>query len=144
MNTLMMFARAGGECCQPPSPRLPRSRCENVAITNTDYQFAYAKATADQLEIGNIGIGNTSTMATLNKMFARIVAGRFLDRINKINMILAWRTGDTEDGVLAWRTGEAGGRLRLPPDPAEGGPKLSCISCSTCLKNNPVNPVNPV
>ena len=20
------------------------------------------------------------------------------------------------------------------PDPAEGGPKLSCISCSTCLK----------
>ena len=30
------------------------------------------------------------------------------------------------------------------PDPAEGGPKLSCISCSTCLKNNPVNPVNPV
>ena len=30
------------------------------------------------------------------------------------------------------------------PDPAEGGPKLSCISCSTCLKNNLVNPVNPV
>ena len=30
------------------------------------------------------------------------------------------------------------------PDPAEGGPKLSCISCSTCLKNNPVNPVNPI
>jgi hypothetical protein len=27
--------------------------------------------------------------------------------------------------------------------PAEGGPKLSCISCSTCLKNNPVNLVNP-
>ena len=45
---------------------------------------------------------------------------------------------------LAWRTGEAGGRLGLPPNPAEGGPKLSCISCSTCLKNNPVNPVNPV
>ena len=129
MNTLMMFARAGGECCQPTSPRLRRSRCENVAITNTDYQFAYATATADQLEIGNIGIGNTSTMATLNKIFARAVAGRLLDRINRI---------------LAWRTGESGGRLGLPPDPAEGGPKLSCISCSTCLKNNPVNPVNPV
>ena len=58
--------------------------------------------------------------------------GKVFDRINKINRFLAWRTG------------EAGGRLGLPPDPAEGGPKLSCISCSTCLKNNPVNPVNPV
>ena len=29
---------------------------------------------------------------------ARIVAGRFLDRINRIDRILAWRTGDTEDG----------------------------------------------
>ena len=37
------------------------------------------------------------------KMFARIVAGRVLDRINKINRILAWRTGET------------GGRLGLPP-----------------------------
>ena len=33
------------------------------------------------------------------KMFERAVAGSFLDRINKINRILAWRTG------------EAGGRL---------------------------------
>jgi hypothetical protein len=41
-------------------------------------------------------------------------AGRFLDRINMINRILAWRTGDTEDRVLAWRTGEAGGKLGLP------------------------------
>ena len=34
----------------------------------------------------------------MRKIFARAVAGRFLDRINKINRILAWRTGDTEDG----------------------------------------------
>ena len=27
-------------------------------------------------------------------------AEEFLDRINKINRILAWRTGDTEDGVF--------------------------------------------
>ena len=27
------------------------------------------------VEIGNIGIGNTSTMATLNKIFVRAVAG---------------------------------------------------------------------
>ena len=32
-------------------------------------------------------------------MFAQAVVGRFSDRINKINRILAWRTG------------EAGGRL---------------------------------
>ena len=81
----MMIAWAGEECCQPPSPRLRRSRCDNgasltakahgaAAVTNSNFQFAYAKATADKLEIGNIGIGNTSTMATFNKMFARAVA----------------------------------------------------------------------
>jgi len=47
------------KCCQ----------CENVASTKSNFQFAYAKATADKLEIGNIGIGNTSTMATFTKMF---------------------------------------------------------------------------
>ena len=51
MNTQMMFARAGEECCQ----------CENVAITNTNFQ----------LDTGNIGTGNTCTLATFNKMFAR-------------------------------------------------------------------------
>ena len=45
MNTRMVFARAGGECYQ----------CENVAKSNTNYQ----------LDTGNIGIGNTCTMATL-------------------------------------------------------------------------------
>ena len=40
------------ECCQ----------CENVASTKSNSQFAYAKDTADKL-----GIGNASTMATLNK-----------------------------------------------------------------------------
>ena len=80
MNTWMMFVRAGEECCQPPSPRLRRSRCGNVAslttkalnaaaVTNANSQFAYAKATADKLETGN-----TSTMATFTKMFARAVA----------------------------------------------------------------------
>jgi hypothetical protein len=29
-----------------------------------------------------------------------IILKMFLDRINKINRILAWRTGDTEDGVF--------------------------------------------
>jgi ribose 5-phosphate isomerase len=50
----MVFARAiveGEECCQ----------CENVASANANYQ----------LETGNIGIGNTSTMATFTKMSAR-------------------------------------------------------------------------
>ena len=42
------------ECCQ----------CENVASTNSNFQ----------LETGNIGIGNTSTLATFSKMFARAVA----------------------------------------------------------------------
>ena len=35
-------------------------------------------------------------------MFARAVAGRFLDRIYRI------------DRILAWRTGEEGGRLGIP------------------------------
>ena len=51
------------ECCQ----------CENVASTNTNFQFAYAKATADKLETGNIGIVNTYTMATLVKTPTRRV-----------------------------------------------------------------------
>ncbi len=34
----------------------------------------------------------------MRMMFARGAAGRFFDRINMINRILAWRTGDTEDG----------------------------------------------
>ena len=38
LNTRMMFARVVGECCQPPSPRLRRSRCENVAKTNSNCQ----------------------------------------------------------------------------------------------------------
>ena len=55
MNTRMMFARAGDKSCQ----------CENVASTNSN----------SKLEIGNIGIGNNSTMATFSKMFARGIAG---------------------------------------------------------------------
>ena len=55
MNTRMMFARVGGECCQ----------CGNVAKSKSNYQ----------LGTGNIGTGNTCTMATFNKMFARAVAG---------------------------------------------------------------------
>ena len=55
MNTRMMFAWAGGECCQ----------CGNVANAKSNFQ----------LGTGNIGIGNTCTMATFNKMFARAVAG---------------------------------------------------------------------
>ena len=43
------------KCCQ----------CENVAGTSSN----------PQLEVGNIGIGNTSTMATFSKMFARGIAG---------------------------------------------------------------------
>ena len=74
MNTRMMFARAEDKCCQPPSPRLRRSGCGNVAKTNTNSQFASAKATADKLETGNIGIGNSSTMATFYKMFAVLAA----------------------------------------------------------------------
>ena len=80
MNAQMMFTRTEDKCCQPPSLKLRRSGCENVAslttkalnaaaVTNANSQFAYAKATADKLEIGNIGIGNTSTMATFTKMF---------------------------------------------------------------------------
>jgi hypothetical protein len=46
--------------------------------SNANYQFAYAKATADKLEIGNIVIGNNSTMATFTKMFARAEVGTFL------------------------------------------------------------------
>jgi len=36
----------------------------------------------------------------MRMMFARGAAGRFLDRINRIDRILAWRTGDTEDGAF--------------------------------------------
>ena len=45
------------KCCQ----------YENVASTKSNFQFAYAKATADKLEIGN-----TSTMATI---FTRYLHG---------------------------------------------------------------------
>ena len=44
-----MFAWGENKCCQ----------CENVASINANYQ----------LDTGNIGIGNTSTMATFTKMF---------------------------------------------------------------------------
>ena len=72
----MMFARAGEECCQPPSPRLWRSRCDNVASLTAKAHGAAAVINANfQLETGNIGIGNTSTMATFSKMFARGIAG---------------------------------------------------------------------
>ena len=43
------------KCCQ----------CENVASANTNAQSADAKDMAVKLENGNIGIGNTSTLATL-------------------------------------------------------------------------------
>ena len=65
MNARMMFARAGGECCQ----------CGNVANTKSNSQFSGDKAAADQLETGNIGTGNTSTMATLNKLPAALKHG---------------------------------------------------------------------
>ena len=48
MNARMMFARAGGECCQ----------WENVVKSNTNFQYAYDEAAADRLGTGNIGIGN--------------------------------------------------------------------------------------
>ena len=60
MNARMMFARAGGECCQ----------CGNVANTKSNSQFSGDKAAADQLETGN-----TSTMATLNKLPAALKHG---------------------------------------------------------------------
>ena len=68
MNTRMMFVQTEDKdkCCQ----------CENVAGTSSNPQFIYAKAMVNKLEIGNIGIGNTSTMATLDKMFARAVVGK--------------------------------------------------------------------
>ena len=65
MNARMRFARVHGECCQ----------CGNVASTNTNYQCAYAKAETDKLGIGNIGIGNTSTMATFSRLPAALKHG---------------------------------------------------------------------
>ena len=65
MNTRRMFARVGGECCQ----------CGNVANTNTNCQCAYAKVETDKLGIGNIGIGNTSTMATFSRLPAALKHG---------------------------------------------------------------------
>ena len=85
MNTRMMFARAGNECCQ----------CENVASANSN----------SQLEIGNIGIGNTSTRATLNKMFARIVAGAAMlcfggcGNADAVNCAV-FKVGDSEEAVI--------------------------------------------
>ena len=80
-------------------------------------------------------------------MHVRVVAGKFLDRINRIDRILAWRTGEA-GGILGFLH-PALSRLRRSlrsgyPDSAEGGPKLFCISCTTLLENNLVNPVNPV
>ena len=61
---------------------------------------------------------------------------------------LAWRTGDTEDGFwpgeqeiqkMVFGLEKRRSRRKTGvaiPDPAEGGPKLSCISCSTCLKKS--------
>jgi len=65
MNTRMMFARGGGECCQ----------CENVANTKSNSQFSGDIAAADQLETGNIGTGNTSTMATFSRLPAALKHG---------------------------------------------------------------------
>ena len=65
MNTRMMLALAGDECCQ----------CGNVAKSNTNFQCAYDKAAADQLGIGNIGIGNTSTIATFSRLPAALKHG---------------------------------------------------------------------
>ena len=65
MNARMMFARAGGECCQ----------CGNVANTKSNSQFSGDKAAADQLGIGNIGTGNTFTMATFSRLPAALKHG---------------------------------------------------------------------
>ena len=65
MNTRMMFARGVVECCQSG----------NVASTNTNCQFDCDRTAADKLGTGNIGIGNTSTMATLNKLPAALIHG---------------------------------------------------------------------
>ena len=65
MNARMMFARAGGECCQ----------WENVVKSNTNFQYAYDEAAADKLETGNIGTGNTFTMATFSRLPAALKHG---------------------------------------------------------------------
>ena len=65
MNTRMMVVRAGGECCQ----------CENVATTKSNSQFSGDIAAADKLETGNIGTGNTSTMATFSRLPAALKHG---------------------------------------------------------------------
>ena len=65
MNTRIMLARGGGECC----------RCENVANTKSNSQFSGDKAAADKLETGNNGIGNTSTMATFSRLPAALKHG---------------------------------------------------------------------
>ena len=63
-----MFVRDGDECCQ----------CENVAKSKSNSQFSGDKAAADQLGIGNIGTGNTSTMATFPRLLARAGSGNCL------------------------------------------------------------------
>ena len=79
MNSRMMFTRAAGECCQ----------CENVVITKSNFQ----------LEIGNTGIGNTSTMATFTKMFAaREVFKAGMN--SKINFTLSDGSSVPDDGFL--------------------------------------------
>ena len=65
MHPRKMFALAGGECCQ----------CENVAKSKSNSQFSGDIAAADQLGIGNIGTGNTSTMAAFSRLPAALKHG---------------------------------------------------------------------
>ena len=65
MNTRMMLARGEDECCQ----------CENVANASSNCQFGCDRTPADKLGTGNIGIGNTPTLATLNKLPAALKHG---------------------------------------------------------------------
>ena len=75
MNAQKKLIGSGDECCQPPSPRLRRSGCENVASANTNFQYACAMVASNKLGIGNNGIGNTSTMATFSRLPAALKHG---------------------------------------------------------------------
>ena len=65
MHPRKMFALAGGECCQ----------CEIVANTKSNSQFSGDRAATDKLETGNIGTGNTSTMAAFSRLPAALKHG---------------------------------------------------------------------
>ena len=39
-------------------------KCENVKVSKSNIQSAFAKAPVDKLGIGNIGTGNISTLVT--------------------------------------------------------------------------------